>query len=72
MRTSCALRNKGSVADTWKNIFTNIMKIDPTGVEEVSSERKQATEQRIYTLGGVRIAAPQRGLNFINGKKVVY
>lgn len=58
-------------ADDWKN-FTNIVEFDPTGVEAVSAEGKPAVEQRIYNLGGVRVATPQRGLNIINGKKVVY
>lgn len=57
--------------DGWKN-FANIVEFDPTGIETVSADRKSATERRIYNLGGVRMAAPQRGLNFINGKKVVY
>ena len=58
-------------ADDWKN-FTNIVEFDPTNVEVVSAEGKPAAEQRIYNLGGVRMATPQKGLNIINGKKVVY
>ncbi len=58
-------------ADGWK-FFANIVEFDPTGVEAVSADRKPATERRIYNLGGVRMAAPQRGLNIINGKKVMY
>lgn len=52
--------------------FANIVEFDPTGIETVSADRKPATERRIYNLGGVRMAAPQRGLNIINGKKVMY
>ena len=55
----------------WKK-FVNIVELDPTGVETVSTDGKSTAEQRIYNLGGVRMAAPQRGLNIINGKKVVY
>lgn len=58
-------------ADYWKD-FANIVEFAPTGVEAVSADGKPATEQQIYNLGGVRMAAPQRGLNIINGKKVVY
>ena len=58
-------------AGGWKR-FANIVEFDPTGVEAVSADRKSAMERRIYNLGGVRMAAPQRGLNIINGKKVVY
>lgn len=58
-------------ADGWK-FFANIVEFDPTGVEAVSADRKPATERRIYNLGRVRMAAPQRGLNIINGKKVMY
>lgn len=55
----------------WKK-FVNIVELDPTGIEAVSADGKSAAEQRIYNLGGVRMAAPQRGLNIINGKKVAY
>ena len=55
----------------WK-IFVNIVELAPTGVGAVSADGKSAAEQRIYNLGGVRMAAPQRGLNIINGKKVAY
>ena len=58
-------------ADGWKK-FANIVEFDPTNVEVVSAEGKLAAEQRIYNLGGVRMATPQKGLNIINGKKVVY
>lgn len=58
-------------AEGWKN-FTNIVESDPTDVEAVSADKKADAERKIYTLGGVRIAAPQKGLNIINGKKVVY
>lgn len=58
-------------ADDWKN-FRNIVEFDPTDVEVVSADKKTDAERKIYTLGGVWIAAPQRGLNIINGKKVVY
>ena len=63
--------NAYRAADNWK-YFTNIVEFDPTDVETVSADRKSTVEQRIYNLGGVRMAAPQRGLNIINGKKVMY
>ena len=63
--------NAYRAAENWKD-FTNIVEFDPTGVEAVSADGKSTAEQRIYNLGGVRMAAPQRGLNIINGKKVVY
>ena len=58
-------------ADGWKE-FANIVEFDPTGVEAVSADGKSVTEQQIYNLGGARMTAPQRGLNIINGMKVVY
>ena len=63
--------NAYRAAANWKK-FVNIVEFDPTGVGAVSADGKSAAEQRIYNLGGVRMAAPQRGLNIINGKKVVY
>lgn len=52
----------------WRR-FHEIVEFDPTGVEAVSAGDKSADELRIYNLGGVRMATPQRGLNIINGKK---
>ncbi len=63
--------NAYRAAANWKK-FVNIVEFDPTGVGAVSADGKSAAEQRIYNLGGVRMAAPQRGLNIINGKKVAY
>ena len=63
--------NAYRAAANWKK-FVNIVEFDPTGVGAVSANGKSAAEQRIYNLGGVRMAAPQRGLNIINGKKVAY
>jgi hypothetical protein len=39
-----------------------------TGVSEVKQNSDNA---EIYNLNGQRVAAPQKGLNIINGKKVV-
>lgn len=55
-------------ATQWGN-FQKIFEFNPTGVEAVSTGDKAAKEMQIYNLGGVRMAAPQRGLNIINGKK---
>jgi hypothetical protein len=41
-----------------------------TGIEQMSSD-KSSNNSLIYGLDGVRRTAPQRGLNIIEGKKVV-
>ncbi len=58
-------------SDYWKN-FSNIVEFDPTSVDTVIYGRKPAEEQKIYNLGGMRLATPLRGLNIINGNKVMY
>lgn len=43
-----------------------------TGIEETIAEPVQrAVPQGIYNLSGQRLSAPQKGLNIINGKKVL-
>ena len=75
--SNCTLHVPYGTIDAYRSAggwmkFANIVEFDPTGIETVSADRKPATERRIYNLGGVRMAAPQRGLNIINGKKVMY
>lgn len=41
-----------------------------TAIDEVGTDRQRAA-QSIYTLAGQRLSAPQKGLNIINGKKVM-
>lgn len=42
---------------------------DPNGISTVSAE--QNTKQGVYTLQGVRVDAPAKGLYIVNGKKVL-
>ena len=43
---------------------------DATDIEYVAAPQKPAA-QAIYNLAGQRLEAPQKGINIINGKKVV-
>ncbi|MBR4131218.1 MAG: carbohydrate-binding protein [Bacteroidaceae bacterium] len=47
----------------------NIQPVDPTGIDH----RQQTTDNRqtIYNLSGQRLSKPQRGINIINGKKLL-
>ena len=56
-------------AEGWK-LFTHIVGVaDPSGVATIRTE--QNTNEAVYNLSGQRFAAPRRGLNIIDGKKVV-
>lgn len=55
-------------ADCWKN-FASIEEFDPAGIKDIPADADGAVV--IYDLQGHRLAKPQRGLNIINGKKVL-
>ena len=42
----------------------------PSGISEIES-KDDAKTKGIYTLQGIKLSAPQKGLNIIGGKKVV-
>ncbi len=55
-------------ADVWKN-FKNIVDFDPDGIDDIiADEDKQG---QIYSISGIRLKSPQKGLNIINGKKIL-
>lgn len=57
-------------ADVWKN-FWNLQEFDPTtGVETIKADGKKADDD-IYDIQGRKLNAPKKGLNIINGKKVL-
>ena len=55
-------------ADYWKE-FKEIIEIDVTGIDKITNNKKN--NSTIFTLDGKRIDKPQKGINIINGKKVV-
>lgn len=55
-------------AEGWKN-FTNIEEFDPTGIQNITTEKK--TNAQIYDLNGRMLKEPQKGINIIDGKKVL-
>ena len=54
--------------DGWKN-FKNIVEFDPSGIDDITVD--EDGQQTIYSISGVRLKVPQKGLNIINGKKVM-
>lgn len=57
-------------ADVWKE-FWNIEAVDfVSGISTPTVEKKSDVDI-IYNLKGQRLSEPQRGLNIINGKKVI-
>lgn len=55
-------------ADGWKN-FTNIEEIDPTGVQGIHMDKRQ--DAKVYDLNGRRLSVPAKGINIIDGKKML-
>ena len=53
----------------WNN-FRNIVEGTPTGITRVTSD-KQTPNAPIYDLNGRRLSEPQKGINIIEGKKVL-
>ena len=60
--------NAYKVAGPWKN-FKSIIEGNPTGIKAI--ENTQSKNTTIYDLNGVRLSEPKKGINIINGKKVV-
>jgi len=56
-------------ADIWKN-FWNLKEGVSAGIENVKTDGDDVNNI-YYDLGGNRLSAPQKGLNIINGKKVI-
>ena len=60
-----------TAAGNWVgNIYSiKFQKADPNGISSIAAD--QAQQNGIYTLQGVRVSAPVKGLYIINGRKVV-
>ncbi len=56
-------------ADVWKN-FYNIQGIDPSGIHGIEID-PTSKKNVYYDLNGRRLETPRKGLNIINGKKVI-
>ena len=57
-------------AGTWEVRNFAVSVTNPTGIAGVEADAEES-ELVIYNLAGQRLAQPQKGLNIINGKKVV-
>ena len=56
-------------ADRWKD-FWELQEFDPTGVETIKADGKNIKDS-YYDIQGRKLNAPKKGLNIINGKKVL-
>ena len=61
-------KEKYMATDGWKD-FANIVEGVPTGIRVV--EKIKNNDTTIYDLNGVRQPVPKKGINIINGKKVI-
>ena len=55
-------------ADQWEEFF--FISDSASGIQNVTGDRSTLSDT-IYNLSGQRLTAPQKGINIINGKKVV-
>ena len=53
------------------NLFQNIVEKDLTSIKEAVQQTFSATTSVIYSLSGQKLTMPKKGLNIIDGKKVV-
>ena len=61
-------KEKYQATDGWKD-FAYIVEGTPTGIKVIeNTKNKNAT---VYDLNGVRQSEPQKGINILNGKKIV-
>lgn len=52
--------------------FSNIVEFDVTGIDHATvSPNDEAGARQVFDMHGRRIQQPQKGLNIINGKKVL-
>lgn len=52
------------------DIYTRVLDVDPDGISDIRVTGN--TSSVIYSISGQRLSTPQRGLNIIGGRKVVY
>ena len=65
---------KGRYTVTMENSlesFTGEFEVQTTGIEEVIDNNKVKASNTIFNLQGQRISSLQKGLNIVNGRKVV-
>ena len=61
-------KEKYQATDGWKD-FDYIVEGTPTGIKVIeNTQNKNAT---VYDLNGVRLLEPKKGINIINGQKVI-
>lgn len=53
------------------NLFQNIVEKDLTSIKEMTQQTFNPTTPVIYNLSGQKLATPKKGLNIVDGKKVV-
>ena len=63
-------KGKYEATPAW-NLFQNIVEKDLTSIKETTQQTFSATNPFIYSLSGQKLATPKKGINIINGKKVV-
>ncbi len=61
-------KEKYQATDGWKD-FVHIEEGNPAGIKVV--ENTTNNNITIYDLNGVRLSEPRKGINIINGKKII-
>lgn len=61
-----------ALSASWDNqVCSLIIEINPTGIKDLKDDRQQTTDNRIYNLSGQRLDKMQKGINILNGKKIM-
>mgnify|MGYP002525981992 CR=1 FL=1 len=63
-------KTKYEATPAW-NLFHNIVEKDLTSINETKLQTSSAITPAIYSLSGQKLTTPKKGINIINGKKVV-
>ena len=61
-------KEKYQATDGWKD-FAYIVEGTPTGIKVIENTQNKNTT--VYDLNGVRLSEPKKGINIINGQKVI-
>ena len=61
-------KTKYEATSCW-NEFKEIIEIDPSGIKDIRTEGAKSTS--VYNISGQKLTAPRKGINIIDGRKVV-
>ena len=65
-------RQSAKMLSSWDNaVCSIIVEPNPTSIKKTTGNGQRTTDDRIYNLSGQRINKMQKGVNIVNGKKII-